>query len=247
MPRASSAGSSGLVQVVVQPDEVEGRPIQACPRSCGPSAARDSAIRRRKPRPFLSPQQPPCRVRLHGVFVALKTGTALRETVNRPSHLKSKRETKWRWTGPSEGVANPWRDRARLREDPDARRSLRGRPAAPFNPGREELLAARVERQAVSTAAKPDFLAETVAIPRRRLDSGAVARGHPRPPRRDHRPVDRKMIINALNCGANRRFMADFEDANSPTWANMVEGRSNLRDAIAATIRRSRRRARVQR
>ena len=44
-------------------------------------------------------------------------------------------------------------------------------------------------------------------------------------------PVDRKMIINALNCGA-KVFMADFEDANSPTWANNIEGQINLRDAI---------------
>ena len=44
-------------------------------------------------------------------------------------------------------------------------------------------------------------------------------------------PVDRKMIINALNSGANV-FMADFEDSNSPTWSNNIEGQLNLRDAI---------------
>ena len=44
-------------------------------------------------------------------------------------------------------------------------------------------------------------------------------------------PVDRKMVINALNSGANV-FMADFEDANSPTWQNNVDGQINLRDAI---------------
>src|SRR5438045_2710454 len=48
-------------------------------------------------------------------------------------------------------------------------------------------------------------------------------------------PTDRKMVINALNSGA-KVFMADFEDANSPTWANMVEGQINLRDAIRRTI-----------
>lgn len=48
-------------------------------------------------------------------------------------------------------------------------------------------------------------------------------------------PVDRKMIINALNCGANA-YMADFEDSSSPTWDNMVSGQLNLRDAIAGTI-----------
>ena len=48
-------------------------------------------------------------------------------------------------------------------------------------------------------------------------------------------PTDRKMVINALNCGANV-FMADFEDANTPTWENMIEGQRNLRDAVAGTI-----------
>src|SRR5213075_1453963 len=48
-------------------------------------------------------------------------------------------------------------------------------------------------------------------------------------------PTDRKMVINALNPGA-RMFMADFEDANSPTWSNMVEGQANLVDAIERTI-----------
>ena len=46
-------------------------------------------------------------------------------------------------------------------------------------------------------------------------------------------PPDRKMIINALNSGANV-FMADFEDSNSPTWTNCIEGQQNLRDAVAA-------------
>src|ERR671923_535268 len=48
-------------------------------------------------------------------------------------------------------------------------------------------------------------------------------------------PTDRKMVINALNSGA-RGFMADFEDANSPTWANMVGGQANLIDAVRGTI-----------
>src|SRR5678815_2531132 len=49
-------------------------------------------------------------------------------------------------------------------------------------------------------------------------------------------PTDRKMVINALNSGA-KIFMADFEDANAPTWNNMIEGQINLRDAIGRTIR----------
>src|ERR1700721_898053 len=48
-------------------------------------------------------------------------------------------------------------------------------------------------------------------------------------------PVDRKMIINALNCGAEV-FMADFEDSNSPTWSNNLDGHVNLRDAVNRTI-----------
>ena len=48
-------------------------------------------------------------------------------------------------------------------------------------------------------------------------------------------PVDRKMIINALNCGANV-FMADFEDSNSPTWTNNLDGHINIRDAINRII-----------
>jgi len=48
-------------------------------------------------------------------------------------------------------------------------------------------------------------------------------------------PTDRKMVINALNCGANV-FMADFEDSNSPTWENMIEGQINLRDAVCRSI-----------
>ena len=49
-------------------------------------------------------------------------------------------------------------------------------------------------------------------------------------------PTDRKMVINALNSGA-RVFMSDFEDANSPTWENMIDGQRNLSDAIDRTIR----------
>ena len=48
-------------------------------------------------------------------------------------------------------------------------------------------------------------------------------------------PTDRKMVINALNSGANV-FMADFEDSNAPTWSNCLEGQQNLRDAVAGTI-----------
>jgi malate synthase len=105
-----------------------------------------------------------------------------------------------------------------------------------FNPAREQLLALRVARQARLDAGElPDFLPETRAV---REGDWQVA---PVPPAlRDRRveitgPVERKMMINALNSGA-RCFMADFEDANSPTWSNCVEGQANLIDAIERTI-----------
>jgi malate synthase len=105
-----------------------------------------------------------------------------------------------------------------------------------FNPRREELLAAREARKARLDAGElPDFIAQTRTI---RESDWKVA---PIPPDLVDRrveitgPVDRKMIINALNSGANV-FMADFEDANSPTWANCIEGQLNLRDAVRRTI-----------
>ena len=105
-----------------------------------------------------------------------------------------------------------------------------------FGARREELLARRVEAQKrIDSGALPDFLPETEAI---RRGDWKVA---PIPPGLEDRrveitgPVDRKMVINALNSGASV-FLADFEDANSPTWANCVEGQRNLRDAIDGTI-----------
>ena len=105
-----------------------------------------------------------------------------------------------------------------------------------FNARREELLALRVERQKrLDAGEKPDFLPETAKIresdwtvaplPKDILDRRVEITG----------PVDRKMIINALNCGANV-FMADFEDASTPTWANMIEGQYNLADAVRRQI-----------
>ena len=105
-----------------------------------------------------------------------------------------------------------------------------------FNARREELLAARVERQKrLDAGEKPDFLAATAKIresdwtvaplPKDILDRRVEITG----------PVDRKMIINALNCGANV-FMADFEDASTPTWTNMIEGQFNLADAVRRQI-----------
>ncbi|MBA4271195.1 MAG: malate synthase A, partial [Methylobacterium sp.] len=98
-----------------------------------------------------------------------------------------------------------------------------------FNETRKRLLALRAERQKRFDAGEtPDFLAETrhiregdwtvAPIPADLLDRRVEITG----------PVDRKMIVNALNCGA-KVFMADFEDASSPVWANMVEGQINLK------------------
>ncbi|MBN9448596.1 MAG: malate synthase A, partial [Bosea sp.] len=105
-----------------------------------------------------------------------------------------------------------------------------------FNETRKRLLALRAERQKRFDAGEtPDFLAETrhiregdwkvAPIPTDLLDRRVEITG----------PVDRKMIVNALNSGA-KVFMADFEDASSPVWANMVEGQINLRDRWAGKI-----------
>ena len=105
-----------------------------------------------------------------------------------------------------------------------------------FGSQRKELLAARVVRQArLDAGERPDFLPETQDL---READWKVA---PLPPDLlDRRveitgPVERKMVINALNSGA-RVFMADFEDSTTPTWTNLLQGQINLRDAIRRTI-----------
>jgi malate synthase len=105
-----------------------------------------------------------------------------------------------------------------------------------FEPERRALLAARMERQQRFDAGeRPGFLPQTAA-----LRSGDW-RVRPAPPGLVDRrveitgPVDRKMMINALNSGA-RVFMADFEDAFSPTWENVLAGQINLRDAVRGIL-----------
>jgi malate synthase len=105
-----------------------------------------------------------------------------------------------------------------------------------FESTRRELLHRRnVRYQQIVDGHLPDFLPETAAV------REAVWTVAPIPaPLRDRRveitgPVDRKMIINALNSGASV-FMADFEDSNSPTWQNNIEGQLNLRDAVRREI-----------
>ena len=105
-----------------------------------------------------------------------------------------------------------------------------------FEARRQELLAARRERAAeLAGGGTLDFLDET-----REIREGDWDVAPPPPDYRDRRveitgPTDRKLVINALNSGA-RGFMADFEDANSPTWINQVEGHVNLIDAVEGTI-----------
>ena len=106
-----------------------------------------------------------------------------------------------------------------------------------FTSRRDELMQLREQRQAdIDSGIMPDFLPETAAI--RDDPSWRVA---PVPADLQNRrveitgPTDRKMVINALNCGA-KVFMADCEDANSPTWDNMVDGQINLRDAVDGSI-----------
>lgn len=105
-----------------------------------------------------------------------------------------------------------------------------------FNPTRKQLLNDRVERQKeIDKGNFPDFLKETAAVREGDWKVGKIPDDL-----QDRRveitgPVDRKMVINALNSGA-KVFMADFEDATAPTWHNCIDGQINLRDAIRKQI-----------
>jgi malate synthase len=105
-----------------------------------------------------------------------------------------------------------------------------------FEAARRSLLAARREQQArYDAGALPDFLPETRDLREREWKVAPIP-----PDLLDRRveitgPVDRKMVINALNSGANV-YMADFEDANSPSWANNLEGQINLKDRWSGTL-----------
>lgn len=105
-----------------------------------------------------------------------------------------------------------------------------------FETRRRELLDRRAARQhEIDSGKLPDFLPETAEIrkaswkvapiPEDLLDRRVEITG----------PVDRKMVINALNSGANV-YMADFEDSHTPTWRNNIEGQANLKDAVAGAI-----------
>src|SRR5579872_6875054 len=108
--------------------------------------------------------------------------------------------------------------------------------AREFESRRRELLQRRQTRQRkIDAGVMPDFLPDTAdiresdwtvaPIPKDLLDRRVEITG----------PVDRKMVINAHNCGANV-YMADFEDASTPTWDNLIDGQINLIDAVRRTI-----------
>src|SRR5512133_1011365 len=105
-----------------------------------------------------------------------------------------------------------------------------------FNSRRLELLRQRKQRQdTINRGARPGFLPETRSI--REGDWQVL----PAPEDLQRRwveitgPVDRKMVINALNSGADC-YMADFEDSLSPSWEALIDGQINLRDAVRGTI-----------
>src|SRR5579883_1718547 len=132
-------------------------------------------------------------------------------------------------------VAAPVRDEHRVVLTPEALAFVADLVRT-FRPRVAELLARRHERQArFDEGELPDFLPETASVragdwtvaplPNDILDRRVEITG----------PTDRKMVINALNSGASV-FMADFEDANTPSWANLIEGQINLSDAVRRTI-----------
>lgn len=105
-----------------------------------------------------------------------------------------------------------------------------------FEPRRQQLLAARAERaRRLDAGERPDFLPETAHI---REGDWTIA---PIPQALECRrveitgPVERKMVINALNSGADS-YMTDFEDSNTPNWDNQMTGQINMRDAVRRTI-----------
>ncbi|MGH7720142.1 MAG: malate synthase A [Gemmatimonadaceae bacterium] len=118
---------------------------------------------------------------------------------------------------------------------PEALRFL-SRLERQFRATRRDLLARRAARQGeLDAGALPDFLAATAPVRQRDWRVAAAP-----PALHDRRveitgPVERKMMINALNSGA-KVFMADLEDALSPTWSNVVEGQANLMDAVRRTL-----------
>lgn len=149
--------------------------------------------------------------------------------------LVLKKETVMSTTAQSTDISAINNERERAILTPEAMEFLRELDRR-FEPARRSLLEARRQRQQhFDRGGLPAFLPETdhirntewsvAAIPAELQDRRVEITG----------PTERKMVINALNSGANV-FMADFEDANAPTWANCIEGQHNLRDANLRTI-----------
>ncbi|WP_295991998.1 malate synthase A [Rugamonas sp.] len=114
--------------------------------------------------------------------------------------------------------------------------ALVARLSREFESRRQQLLAVRVERaRRLDAGERPDFLAETAHI---RAGDWTIA---PIPPALECRrveitgPVERKMVINAFNSGADS-YMTDFEDSNTPNWSNQISGQLNMMDAVRKTI-----------
>jgi malate synthase len=142
--------------------------------------------------------------------------------------------------GPKIEISGPWVERSEEVLTPLSMQLLASLHRR-FNPRRLELLAARAHRQAqLDAGALPDFVHAHTPLAAVEKTPGDWTVGPIPHDLRDRRveitgPVDRKMIINALNSPV-ACFMADFEDSCSPTWGNIVRGQVNLRDAIRGTI-----------
>jgi len=142
--------------------------------------------------------------------------------------------------GPRVEISGPWVERSEEVLTPLALQLLASLHRR-FNPRRLELLAARSRRQAELDAGQlPEFLARSASMAALPKGDGDWQVGPIPADLLDRRveitgPVDRKMIINALNAPV-QAFMADFEDSCSPTWENIIRGQVNLRDAIRGSI-----------
>jgi len=142
--------------------------------------------------------------------------------------------------GPRIEISGPWVERSEEVLTPLSMQLLASLHRR-FNPRRLELLAARGQRQAeLDAGALPDFVRAYPPLAAAEAAPGDWTVAPIPEDLRDRRveitgPVDRKMIINALNAPV-KAFMADFEDSCSPTWGNMIRGQVNLRDAIRGTI-----------
>src|SRR5215470_4226029 len=105
-----------------------------------------------------------------------------------------------------------------------------------FDPRRKELLAKRAERaKRLDAGERPDFPAETRSVREGNWTIAALPRDLACRRVEITGPVERKMIINALNSGADA-YMTDFEDSNTPNWDNQITGQLNIIDAVRRTI-----------